>query len=382
MKHQFCRGCGSVIQTTRPEEAGFVPPEVLERKEENGGNGKIICRRCYRISHYGEIGNMTPGTAQIRQSILKAVEEADLLLIVADFSDLVGSVPVWKEMAGVIGTKPYVLLLNKIDLLPARAKENEVVAYLRDYLRRQQFPEPKAVLPVSGLMGFGIKSLSSRLMGVIREGARVAMLGTTNAGKSSLIKRLLDEDRKSGGVAPTVSKFPGTTVGTSHWKVFGERNLIIDTPGLAPGDRLGDGFCSQCMKETAAGEKLEQKLWGVKPEQGLVIGGLIGILPESEEETIWIAFTQPKFASHRTNRDKVAALLSDPEELSRLGKVCQTCRENLKWREETFQLESHHDLAFAGAGWVSFRSQAITVKLILPEGIRWEVRPALIGKRG
>ena len=81
--------------------------------------GQLICQRCYRITHYGEAGTFTSEPGRIRQSIIKAISLSDLLIIVADFADLAGSLPVWSEL---LANKPYILIINKIDLLPLRTK--------------------------------------------------------------------------------------------------------------------------------------------------------------------------------------------------------------------------------------------------------------------
>lgn len=369
MSGDFCRGCGSVIQTKDSRSPGYVPEEMLET------GGRLICRRCYRMTHYGEAGSIQPALEQIRSSIRKAVGLSEFLVVVADFTDLTGTLPVWE---GMLGGKPYFLVVNKLDLLPGRTDPGEIVEYLRIYLKTVPLTPPAGVFLVSGLKGKGVEVVGRQLKSKVASGWRIAFLGVTNVGKSSLIRKFLTNENSNS--APTVSKFPGTTLGLSNWSIFRGRNTLIDTPGLVTGNRLVDLLCPECVGRLFSTSKLEEKLWGLKPGKGLILGGLTGIEPlEKERESVMIVFTSPEFGSHRTDQSKIRGLMD--ESPAWLCKICKNCRSKIVWREETVLLKSNQDLAIAGLGWVSLRGQEGEYKLTLPEGVRWEVRPALVGKR-
>jgi 30S ribosome assembly GTPase len=363
----YCRGCGIAIQTIAPDKPGYVP-EVQDQK------GQLICQRCYRITHYGEVGTVHPEPGKIRQSITKAISLSELLVIVADFADLTGSLPVW---SGFLAKKPYILIINKIDLLPLRTKQPEILEYAKQYLKNAGWETPRDVIVASGLKGGGVDILARRMSKEVAPGAKIAILGVTNVGKSSLIKRLLMLEGSSS--SPTVSKFPGTTMGLSNWSILKGRNTLIDTPGLAPDDRMVDLFCPECASALITSTKIAQKLWGLKPSKGLIIGGLFGLEFLGNEETVIIAFTSTELVLHRTDNSKVTALLD--ESPAWLNKLCQRCRTKIEWQEATTHLENNQDLAIAGLGWISLRGTANDFKIRLPKGVHWEVRPALVGKR-
>ena len=107
--------------------------------------------------------------------------------------------------------KPYVLFLNKCDLLPGRAQLTEIKEYLQQYLNSHQMAFPRDIIMGSAANGQGVDILAKRLQLESTKGTKLALLGATNVGKSSLIKRLLTNE--GSAVNPTVSKFPGTTIG-------------------------------------------------------------------------------------------------------------------------------------------------------------------------
>ncbi|MCL6589819.1 MAG: 50S ribosome-binding GTPase [Firmicutes bacterium] len=372
---KFCRGCGTPLQSGDPNRPGFVPEDIA------GDKGELVCRRCYRISHYGEAGSVQPGLQQVKEAIRKAVAQSGLLLVIADFTDLTGTLPVW---AGLLAEndRPYLLVLNKCDLLPFQAKNDEITGYLRGYIKAHQIREPRDIILASGLKGQGVRVLEKRIGLEAAAQTKIACLGAANAGKSSLIRQLLhNKDAKAGATrtGPTVSKFPGTTLGLSNWSILEGRNTLIDTPGLAPGDRLWDRLCLQCAGNLTASTEIVQKLWGIKPHKGLIIGGLVGMESQGGQETVLIVFSAPHFNSHRTDNGRIGELVR--ENPGWLSKVCKGCFQKFQWREIEIRLEPNMDFAVAGLGWVSLRNAGTDFKVIMPEGIRWEVRPALVGKR-
>lgn len=368
MSQDFCRGCGSVIQTHDPEGPGYVPESVMQKKKQ------LNCQRCFRIKNYGDAGTMQPGVAQIKNNLNKAIGLSQLLIVVVDFSDLTGTLPVWAEY---VGQKPYILAINKSDLLPAQTKIDEIKSYLERYLKQINMTMPRRIMLVSALTGTGTALLGEQIRKMTATSSKVAFLGVTNVGKSSLIKQFLKAEGSEH--TPTVSKIPGTTMGLSNWSIFRGRNTLMDTPGLVPGDRSGDLLCPDCGSRLVASAKLARKLWGIKPGKSLIVGGLLTVEPQSDTETVLIAYTAPDTLTHRTDSTRLDELMR--ENPSFLKGVCPKCFHQITWQEHEMELEPGNDLAVAGLGWVSLRGSACRLKFRLPQGIRWEIRPALIGKK-
>ena len=158
----------------------------------------------------------------------RAIADADLLVLVVDGRE--GVVPGDQEIAQVIraADKPTLLAVNKADDRRARAA---VVEF------HQLGFEP--VLEVSAEHGIGVGELldeiverlpdtSDALAAATPDEVSVAIIGRPNAGKSSLVNRLLREERM------IVSEMPGTTrdsvdsLLTWHRRQF----RIVDTAGI------------------------------------------------------------------------------------------------------------------------------------------------------
>ncbi|MBF5045786.1 MULTISPECIES: ribosome small subunit-dependent GTPase A [Myxococcaceae] len=121
------------------------------------------------------------------------------------------------------GGAQAVVVLSKADLCPdldARVAELEAVA--------PNVP----VLAVSALEGRGLEGLRTRL----RAGLTVAVVGSSGVGKSTLINRLLGEERlPTGGVRAADDTGRHTTTRRELVPVSledGSRATLVDTPGL------------------------------------------------------------------------------------------------------------------------------------------------------
>jgi GTP-binding protein len=164
-------------------------------------------------------------TQQVRREALKAVEEADVILLVMDARNGVTGLDL--EVARLLRSsgKPIIPVANKIDAGSLEGLEAD--AY------RLGLGE---VAPISAEQGRGVDDLIDRLVkelpestaSIAPEGVPVAIVGRPNVGKSSLFNRLLNERRA------LVTPIPGTTRDPvdALFEHAGSTYRVIDTAGI------------------------------------------------------------------------------------------------------------------------------------------------------
>ena len=179
---------------------------------------------------------------EIRQQAAIAIEEADVVLFITDAST--GVTPADEEVATLLRKNqkvvdgkefpPVLLVVNKAD--NAQLRDNAVQFY------ELGLGDP---FPISAQHGTGTGDLLDALVAVFApegeviedESVKIAIVGKPNVGKSSLLNRLIGEERS------IVSPIPGTTRDAVDTRFVFENIPItlIDTAGIRRRGRIDPG---------------------------------------------------------------------------------------------------------------------------------------------
>jgi GTPase len=192
-------------------------------------------------------GSDEPMDRLIREQVLMAIAEADVVVQLVDGK--AGPHPLDYQIAERLRRtqKPALLIVNKIDNLGAP----NAVAHHEFW--GLGLGEP---LPVSSLSGKGSGDVLDAIIAHLPEvqeeeedALRVAVIGTPNVGKSSLVNRLLGEERV------VVSDKPGTTRDAidTPLRFHGRTLVFVDTAGLRRQSRIDESveFYSSIRTERA-----------------------------------------------------------------------------------------------------------------------------------
>ncbi len=403
---RICPGCGAPFQTDNPAGPGYVPREVLEK-----GGKDLICRRCFRLANYAEETPIDLRNERYVEAVRAAVKNADVVWLLVDIIDFAGTwLPEFRELCE---GKPVLLAVNKVDLLPVRSRYSEVVAWVKKEAAVGNW-HPDEVLTVSGQTGYGVAQLAGRSHGLAKnarakgpEGVghpnaadgptRVAIVGVTNVGKSTLVRRFLKEYGVVASGAPTVSRFRGTTLGKLEREIGEARLVVVDTPGIVPRGRLGDQLCPDCAARLVPTRGLNSKLFELQAGQALMFGGLASVVVEEVEggdeggkeastlhpKAVLLVFVSDEVTLHRTTAERWEAV-RDEHGGDWLQPPCVSCRDRLSsggWERRSFEVLPLQDLALAGLGWVTVRRAPVRLAVNVPAGTLCRIRPALVGPR-
>nr|WP_284698217.1 ribosome biogenesis GTPase Der [Thermoanaerobacterium thermosaccharolyticum] len=172
--------------------------------------------------------------SKIRMQVEAALKTVDLILFVIDAKD--GLSPVDEDIANMLrkSHKKVILVLNKVDSF----KEMPISYY--DSMRLG-FGEPIAISASNGL-GIGdlldevIKNIPEHIDDYDEETIKICFIGKPNVGKSSLVNKILGEERA------IVSDIPGTTRDAldTYFEKDDKKYVIIDTAGMRKKGRIED----------------------------------------------------------------------------------------------------------------------------------------------
>ncbi len=183
-----------------------------------------------------DTGGLVPGDDPLglNRQVLYAVEESDLLLFVVDGKEglVAADERVWSELRAL--GKPAVLVVNKGDVKQAQQGFGEFYRLGLEHL-----------VVVSAEHGRGFNELAEAIEALLPvaelgdpeeddETPRLAIVGRPNVGKSSLLNRLVGQDRS------LVSPEPGTTRDPVDTRIVweGAEYLLVDTAGIRRRSRM------------------------------------------------------------------------------------------------------------------------------------------------
>ncbi len=204
-----------------------------------------------------------PYQTEIRAQVQIAIEEADVIIMVTDGKH--GITDDDRYIAGILqrSRKPVVLAVNQID------DESRLLNIYEFYELGLGDP-----IAVSGVHGIGIGDLLDACMAKMPTekekealpGIRIAVIGQPNVGKSSLVNRLLHQERS------IVSNVQGTTrdaVDTPF--VFdGRPYVIVDTAGIRKRGKVWESVEKySVMRAMKAIENCDVALFLIDGEAGI-----------------------------------------------------------------------------------------------------------------
>ena len=208
--NKICFGCGSKLQSDYPNKEGYIPKEKID--------DSVYCQRCFKITHYGK--QITVDTPKTIDEIINNINKnAELVLFLADFITLNKDIiDIFKKIK-----KNKMLIISKCDIIPKNIRYDLVIDTIKD-----NYNIDDEIRIISTKNDYGVNKLLNELF--YKKLNNVYIVGLSNAGKSTLINKMIDlTDTKTNKI--TTSKIPNTTLDFLRIKLSWGLT-IIDSPGF------------------------------------------------------------------------------------------------------------------------------------------------------
>jgi ribosome biogenesis GTPase YqeH len=366
-----CVGCGIELQSKDKNKNGYLPKSALENKSNKGKD--LYCQRCFKIKNYGEYIPVEMTREDYKKEVQETIKDVKLVLAVFDVIDFEGSFD--DEILDILREKDSIVVLNKIDLIPGEKHPSEVADWVK-YRLGEEGIAPLDIAIVSSKNTYGISGIYKKINHFYPRGVKVAVLGVTNVGKSSIINRLI------GHKIATESKYPGTTLKSSRNKLRNADITLIDTPGLIPKGRFSDLVCEQCNLDIVPTNEISRKTYKEGNDRVIFIGGLvkIRIIGDNELKPIFSVYASKNVSYHDTNLEKAKELMESSRS-DIFYPPCENCFEELKKEKivvEEFEIETGEEMAFKGLAWLSVKRGPLKLEVTYPEKGEIVIRKAFI----
>lgn len=331
-----CLGCGVLLQDENILQEGYTT------SIEND-----ICQRCFRMKNYGEYQVVTKSNEEYID-ILKSVSETkDLVLYITDLINLERNL---EQIRNLIPNK-MILVLNKKDALPKSVKEEKLIAYLDSM--NIHFEE---VIVISANKNYNIDYLLRRVK-FHQTSKNVYVVGHTNAGKSSLINKLIQNYSDGNVQELTMSPLPSTTLNTVVIEI-NDHLTLIDTPGLVQNGSMLNHVDEKMTKKISPKKEIKPKTFQLRKNQSIIIEDLVRIDYVEGEKNSFIVFV--------SNDLDIKRLLnsSNHDDLKDLNKI-------------TYKVGYEEDLAITGLGFIKMVNKGV-IDVYINKDVESYVRKSLI----
>jgi ribosome biogenesis GTPase A len=304
-----CIGCGSTIQHEDKNKIGYAPiPKSGEAK---------YCERCFKITHYNE--KLILPLENINEYIIKEVNsKSKYVFFMIDLLNInEETINTFKQI-----NVPKTLIISKLDIIPKSIKESLIEEWIKDTYKLNndiKFLSTK-------------KNINTRLIVKTLEELNINsahILGFTNAGKSTLINKICEQNNIEGKTI-TTSILPNTTVDFINIPI--DNLTIIDSPGFTSQYTLYDNTEYDLMKNILPKNIINPITEQTKENTSLIIENKIRINANSKNS----------FTFYMSNAIKIE-------------KVFEKNTELLDQEELKYNIKDNTDIVIKGLGFINIK---------------------------
>ena len=317
-----CAGCGAVLQTSFPFKEGYT--KNLNNK---------FCERCFNITHYSKYVKVPN---RDYSHIIKEIDSKnDLVLLVTDFLNLY-------NLDEVKIQSPVILVVTKADLIPRSVNKESFLNQIKCKLNILD------KVMVSSKNNFNFDLLYSLIL-KYKKSNDVYVIGYTNAGKSTLVNKLI-KNYGNGLGEITTSNLPSTTLDLIYNKV-NDNLTLIDTPGLLDNDSLILEASTDLLKKITPKKEIRPISYQIKAWQSLLVEDFMRL---DLENTNIICYISNGLELRRVYKDKPCEL-----------------------KKYELNIKANNDLVIKGLGFITFKKDS-KVTLWLVDKVEYLIRDSVI----
>ncbi len=317
-----CIGCGAKLQDKFPDKEGYT--KDLNNK---------FCMRCFNITHYNQY--LKVEDKDYSKIVEKIDAKGDLVLLVTDFLNLY-------NLDELDLHSPVILVITKADILPRSVNKEHLLKNIKCKLDVVD----KVIVSSKNNLNFDL--LYSKIL-KYKKSKNVYVVGYTNAGKSTLVNKMV-KNYGTGTSEITTSNLPSTTLDLIYIEV--DENLtLIDTPGLLDDGSMVLLASSEVLKKITPKKEIRPIIYQIKQKQSLLIEDFMRL---DLENTNIICYMSNNLEFRRVYKDKECSLV-----------------------RYSLDIKTNQDLVIKGLGFITFKKEC-KVTLWLLESTKYLIRDSII----
>ena len=281
----YCYGCGVKLQFNRPNREGYITQSAFEHSI------RPLCLRCYNIKYHNRVSDVERVSDDYSKLFDNIIASKCLVVYVIDIFNF--DLKTVKEMLSKLNNK-VLFVINKVDILPQSVKKEKVIEWIKNLFPNRQI---KKYIATSSQNNFNIDELREEIE-KYRDGKSVYFIGSTNAGKSSIVNSFLK------------SCYANTTLQIVEIPLD-RSSYIYDTPGFIEIGNISHAIESKIMNDILPKKEIKPQVYQVSSNQSYYIGGLFRIDVEPKTKASLIVYASSKMKIHRSKTEKANEIFTN-----------------------------------------------------------------------
>lgn len=323
-----CIGCGAILQTLDDSKEGYTTKI-----------DSTLCERCFRIKNYGDYKSVIKDNS-IFIDILKNIDPNDLVILVMDLFNLPKDLDLIKQNIN----NDILVVLTKRDVLPKIIYQDRLLNYINKY----KINYVDSII-VSSNKNYNFDNLIEKINSY-KKTNKVYVVGYTNAGKSTLINKLI-YNYSNQIPSITTSMLPSTTLNSIEIK-FNDDTTFIDTPGLLSNGSIENYVSTDLLKKINPKNPIKPITYQVKAREYIIVEDILKLELNYNNITIFMS-----------NNLKIDRFYKDKD------------IDNLE--DYNIEVNANEDLVIPGLGFIKFTKHE-SVKINVLKGVEIYTRKSLV----
>ena len=241
-----CIGCGAEL-TLEKGKLGYTKDIESD-----------LCMRCFNIKNYNKYEKVDH-LEEINTIIKEVKASNDIVIFVVDVFNLSNKI---KEIVDYLNNN-VILCITKYDLVDI--DESKILNYLNI--------NTLGTIVISSKNNYNLDNLME-LIEENKKSNNVYLVGYTNAGKSTLINKII-KNYSNNNYELTTSVLPSTTLNFVKVNV-NDYLTLIDTPGIIVSNII-DYLDEEEIKKVIPKKKIKPQIYQIKTEQTIMVDNFLGI---------------------------------------------------------------------------------------------------------
>ncbi len=359
-----CYNCGAILQGEDPKKEGYVDPKLLDTPLST----VLFCEKCWADQRYN-IAPKTPEVSEEYLSILQGAQASDALIVyVVDlFSFEASFVP---EVVDAINGLKVLVIANKRDLLPVKAKDDELREYVAHRFRVAKISCKADDVILTSLTSIqDIAPIVERIQ-ELRRGHDVYAIAATGAGKTLLLSSFIRGYVNPTGKPIQTLNYPGTSIPCLTIPLD-RSTCMYELPGTSIENSILSKLDLGSALVVTPSQPVKGKSLSLNPGDSVFFGGLARLEFLQGERTTMHCYFASRVSIEKTHSPTPESAFFKALGRDALVPTSKTVALPSDFDAFEIQVEEtgKRDIGIEGFGWFSFEGNGQRFRIFLPKGV-------------